>query len=278
MIFIVDDDPSVRRSLTRLLRSAGHEARAFATAAEYLEHVDGTGAAVGCVILDLHLPGMSGPDLQELINRREPPVPVILLTASEDVDLRAKALVAGAKMLRKPCNSTVLLQSVAEAIGKTPPPSPLAGPSTHTATPSGNCCGGGTALDDPDHFVLEAGRGLYRPAGSVSFDRAVALVRSAIAAARRHRVRDLLVDTTALSGFASPDTFERFLAAVEWAEEARSRVRLAMVARAEMIHPQKFGVLVAANRGLLSNIFTTEAEARAWLAEPPADPPLPLPR
>jgi hypothetical protein len=51
-----------------------------------------------------------------------------------------------------------------------------------------------------------------------------------------------------------------------------------MVARAEMIHPQKFGVLVATNRGLVSNIFTTEAEARAWLAEPPGDPPLPLPR
>ena len=121
-------------------------------------------------------------------------------------------------------------------------------------------------MDDPDHFVLEEGRGLYRPVGTVSFDEAVALVRAAIAAARRNQVRDLLVDTTALTGFPSPDTFERFLAAVEWAEEARGRVRLAMVARAEMIHPQKFGVLVAANRGLVSNIFTTEAEARAWLA------------
>jgi hypothetical protein len=120
-------------------------------------------------------------------------------------------------------------------------------------------------LDALDGFVLEEGRGLFRPAGSVSFNEAVALVRAAIEAARRNRARDLLVDTTALTGFPSPNTFQRFLAAVEWAEEARGRLRLAMVARAEMIDPQKFGVTVAANRGLVSNIFTTEVEARAWL-------------
>ncbi len=120
-------------------------------------------------------------------------------------------------------------------------------------------------MDDPDNFVLVEGRGLYRPAGSVSFDKAVALVRAAIAAARENQVRGLLVNTTGLTGFSAPDLFERFLAAVAWAEESRGGVHLAMVARAEMIHPQKFGVLVAANRGLVSNIFTTEDEALAWL-------------
>ena len=50
-----------------------------------------------------------------------------------------------------------------------------------------------------------------------------------------------------------------------WAEEARGSLRLVMVARAEMIDPRKFGVTVAANRGLESNIFPTEAEARDWL-------------
>ena len=120
-------------------------------------------------------------------------------------------------------------------------------------------------MDAPDNFVLDEGRALYRPAGSVSFDEAVALVRAAVAAARRNRVRNLLVDTTALTGFSSPDQFERFLAAVAWAEASRGGMHLAMVARADMIHPQKFGVLVAANLGLVSNIFTTEVEARAWL-------------
>ena len=116
-----------------------------------------------------------------------------------------------------------------------------------------------------DGFVLENGRAFYRPAGTVSFDEAVALVRAAIAAARSNRCSDLLVDTTGLIGFPSPDTFQRFLAAVEWADEAKGALRLAMVAQAEMIDPNKFGVTVALNRGLVSNIFTTEAEARAWL-------------
>jgi hypothetical protein len=120
-------------------------------------------------------------------------------------------------------------------------------------------------LDEPDGFILEGSRGLYRPVGSVSFNEAVARVRAAIAVACSKQAEDLLVDTTALTGFPSPATFQRFLAAVAWAEEAVGRLRLAMVARAEMIDPQKFGVIVAANRGLVSNIFTTEAEARAWL-------------
>ncbi|MFL6203087.1 MAG: hypothetical protein ACJ76J_28295 [Thermoanaerobaculia bacterium] len=120
-------------------------------------------------------------------------------------------------------------------------------------------------MDELDGFVLEGGRAVYRPVGSVSFDEVVALVRAAIAAARSNQARDLLVDTTALTGFSSPDTFQRFLAVVEWAEEARGSVRLAMVARPEMIDPHKFGVTVAANRGLVSNIFTTGGEAGAWL-------------
>lgn len=120
-------------------------------------------------------------------------------------------------------------------------------------------------VDELVGFVIEEGRGRYRPAGTVSFDAAVALVRVAIASARANQVRDLLVDTTELFGFPSPDTFERFLAAVAWSDEARGGVRLAMVARSEMIDPQRFGVTVAANRGLVSNIFTTETEARAWL-------------
>ncbi len=114
-------------------------------------------------------------------------------------------------------------------------------------------------------FMLEGNRGVYRPVASVTFDEAVAQVRAAIAFACSTRIKDLLVDTTALTGFASPDTFQRFLAAVAWAGEANGRLRLAMVAREEMIDRKRFGVTVARNRGLVSNIFSTEAEARAWL-------------
>ena len=120
-------------------------------------------------------------------------------------------------------------------------------------------------MDELDGFIVEGRRGIYRPVGSVSFREAATLVRAAIAVARSKEAEELLVDTTALTGFPSPDTFERYLAVVGWAEEARGGVRLAMVARAEMIDPRRFGVTVAANRSLVSNIFTTEEEARAGL-------------
>jgi hypothetical protein len=101
--------------------------------------------------------------------------------------------------------------------------------------------------------------------GTVTLDQAVGLVRDAIAAARRDGVRDLLVNTCGLYGFATPDTFQRFFAVVAWAAAASAVLRLVVVARAEVIDPQRFGVTVAANRGLVSNIVTTEAEAVAWL-------------
>jgi hypothetical protein len=120
-------------------------------------------------------------------------------------------------------------------------------------------------MEEPVGFTWEGSRAVYRPAGSTDFDEAVARVRAAIELACSARVKDLLVDTRALTGFPSPDTFQRFLAAVSWAEQAEGRLRLAMVARPEMIDPQKFGVTVARNRGLISNIFTSDTEARRWL-------------
>jgi hypothetical protein len=120
-------------------------------------------------------------------------------------------------------------------------------------------------MDNPDGLILDQGRAIYRPLGNVSFDDAAALVRGAITAARSQQIAELLVDTTALYGFASPDTFQRFIAVVDWAHAAEGCLRLAMVARAELIDPQKFGVTVGLNRNLVNNIFSTEAEARAWL-------------
>ena len=257
MIFILDDDQLIRKAVARLLRLKGYDALAFADATECLAAIDAAGASADCVIVDLHMPGMGGLQLQWMVNRRTPPLPVIVLTAAQDVHLPAKAVEAGAvRVLRKPCDAHVLLGAIAEATG---------GPRTATASATAS------ASDDPDHFQVEDGHARYRPVANVTFDQAVAMIRAAIAAARRHRVGDLLVDTTGLSGFCSPETFERFLAVVGWATEAGGSLRLAMVARAEMIHPQKLGVLVAAERQLVSNIFTTEPEARAWLAAAAAD-------
>ena len=120
-------------------------------------------------------------------------------------------------------------------------------------------------MDELDGFRIEGGRAFYHPTGSVSFNEGVAMVRSAIAATRSSGVRELLVDVRSLTGFDPPTISKRFDAVEEWSREARGVVRLAMVAPFEMIDPQKFGVTVGANRGLISNIFPTEAEACAWL-------------
>jgi hypothetical protein len=114
-------------------------------------------------------------------------------------------------------------------------------------------------------LTLAEGRAFYRPTGTVSFDAAVELVAGAIAAARGLQVAELLVDITALFGFASPNTFQRFLAVVNWADTAEGRLRLAMVAHADLIDPEKFGVTVGLNRNLVNNIFPLESEALAWL-------------
>ena len=122
------------------------------------------------------------------------------------------------------------------------------------------------ALDELEGFELEGSRAFYRPVGPVSFAQAVAMVRAAIAAARSSGAADLLIDGTGLTGFSPPSTPKRFFAVEEWADEARGvAMPVALVVRAEMIHPEKFGVTVAANRGLASEIFASEPEARAWL-------------
>ena len=120
-------------------------------------------------------------------------------------------------------------------------------------------------MEELDGFVMEGERAVYRPVGSASFKQVIALVRAAIAAARSHKARDLLIDATALTGFQPPSKPQRYFAVEEWALEAKGTLPVAMVVPAEMIDAHKFGVVVGANRGFESNIFPTEAEARAWL-------------
>jgi len=120
-------------------------------------------------------------------------------------------------------------------------------------------------MDAPDNFELVAGRGFYRPAGSVTLKEAIDLVSAAIAYAREQGIHDLLVNISALTGFAPPSLAERYFLIEQWAAVADGKVRLAMAARAELIDPEKIGVLLALNRGLVSNIFVTEDEALTWL-------------
>jgi len=115
------------------------------------------------------------------------------------------------------------------------------------------------------HFEQVGRRGFFRPVGVMSFDHAVEIVAEGMRHARSLELVDLLVNTGGLTGFPAPDVFARYSLATKWAESAGSGLRVAMVARAEIIDPEKIGVLMAQNRGVNGDVFTTEAAAIAWL-------------
>ena len=117
-----------------------------------------------------------------------------------------------------------------------------------------------------DH--LEVGEGIcqFRPCGECSLVDAVDLITSAIAYCRDQSIDKLLVDVTGLVGVAIPSLVDRFLMVEEWAREGKGVVVVAMVARAEYIHPKKFGVKVAADFGLVLDVYTSETDAFWWLS------------
>ncbi|HYJ39733.1 MAG TPA: hypothetical protein VEW08_03015 [Steroidobacteraceae bacterium] len=115
------------------------------------------------------------------------------------------------------------------------------------------------------NFEQVGRRGFFRPVGMMSFEQAIAVVAEGIRHARSLELVDLLVNTSGLSGFPSPDVFARYSLASKWAESAGAALRVAIVARAELIDPQKIGVLMAQNRGVNGDVFSTESAAIAWL-------------
>jgi FixJ family two-component response regulator len=114
VIAIVDDDPSLRRSLLRIVHSAGYRGEAFADGRELLDWLPSGRAA--CVVLDVHLPGMSGFDIQERID-----VPIVFITAHDDVATRVRMEHSGAAgLLHKPFEATTLLEAIRRSLGTTP--------------------------------------------------------------------------------------------------------------------------------------------------------------
>ena len=115
IVFVVDDDASVRRGVTRLLRSAGFTAAAFASAPEFLERYDRDIA--GCVILDLAMPGFDGLQMQKALTDRGSALPVIFLTGHGDIPTSVQAMKGGAvDFLTKPVTDDELLAAVRKAI------------------------------------------------------------------------------------------------------------------------------------------------------------------
>jgi FixJ family two-component response regulator len=114
LVTVVDDDESVRESLPDLLREFGFAARAFASAEEFLAS-DCVGDT-NCLILDIAMPGMSGPALQLELSRREWAIPIVFITAERDESMRPRLLQAGAvDCLFKPFSETALLEALGAA-------------------------------------------------------------------------------------------------------------------------------------------------------------------
>lgn len=114
-IAVVDDDPSVRRALDRLLRSAGFGVVTFESAEQFLALCHTELAA--CLVLDLQLGGMSGTDLQARLSAAGTPVPTIIITAHDDPTARAAAERLGAvAFLRKPFDDQELIDAINRAV------------------------------------------------------------------------------------------------------------------------------------------------------------------
>ena len=116
LVSVVDDDESVRESLPDLLRELGFAAETFASPEEFLasDHVGRT----RCLVLDVAMPGMSGPELQEELARRGRAIPIVFITGQQDESIRPRLLAAGAvACLFKPFGDTALLDAVNAALG-----------------------------------------------------------------------------------------------------------------------------------------------------------------
>ena len=116
-VFVVDDDPSVRRGLERLLRSAGYRAETFASAREFLQRADPeTG---GCLVLDVRMPGQSGLELRDVLAAGGFSLPIIFITGHGDIPMAVRAMKDGAvDFLPKPFDDEALLEAVRQALAR----------------------------------------------------------------------------------------------------------------------------------------------------------------
>jgi FixJ family two-component response regulator len=115
LVSVVDDDESVRESLPDLLRMFGYAAQAFSSAEEFLasDYVGQT----ECLVLDISMPGMSGPDLQKELMLRRREIPIVFITAQGDETIRPRLLELGAvECLSKPFSDAALLQALNDAL------------------------------------------------------------------------------------------------------------------------------------------------------------------
>ncbi len=115
LVFVVDDHPSVRKSLTRLIKAAGHAVETFASARDFLARPPHDGPC--CVVLDVRMPGMTGPELQEVLVSRGRQLSIIFITGHGDIRTGVKAMKGGAvDFLIKPVNDRELLGAIERCV------------------------------------------------------------------------------------------------------------------------------------------------------------------
>lgn len=117
VVFIVDDDVSVRESLELLIRCEGWQAEMFASAKEFLDHPRTLGPC--CLVLDYSLPDLNGLELQKRVARERPDLPIIFVTGHRDVPMTVQAMKAGAlEFLTKPFSDDVLLNAIRDGLNR----------------------------------------------------------------------------------------------------------------------------------------------------------------
>ena len=114
-VYLIDDDASVRKSLSRLLRISGYEVEAFSSADEFLETC--RMAQYGCIVLDLRMPGLSGEGLQDRLLTMKEALPIVVITGHGDLDIMASMMKKGAvAFLAKPFDDHELLDAIEAAL------------------------------------------------------------------------------------------------------------------------------------------------------------------
>lgn len=119
LIFLIDDDPSARSGLSRLLRTAGHDVHAFASADEFLDALEPE--VSGCLVLDARMPGLSGEELYAELQARGISLPIIVVTADDDPAIRHKAQqLKAVAFFHKPVDGSALLDAIDWALRPNP--------------------------------------------------------------------------------------------------------------------------------------------------------------
>ena len=135
IVAVIDDDPSVRRALSRLLRSVGYRVETYASSRGFLEGGDHLRPA--CLVLDVRMPGQNGLDLQEVLTTAGHDIPIVFMTGHGDIPLGVRAMRAGAvEFLAKPLDEGTFLTAVQQALARNRATPPASNPTSEHRDPA----------------------------------------------------------------------------------------------------------------------------------------------